>query len=51
MITPLPKTAMNKLRAFYEQYKAYIRVDLIFYVVMVSILVISVIIISWVRRH
>jgi hypothetical protein len=40
---------MNKLRAFYEQYKAYIRVDLIFYVVMVSILIISVIVISWLR--
>jgi competence protein ComGC len=42
---------MNKLREFYEQYKAYIRVDLIFYVFMVSVLVLAVIIISLVRRH
>jgi hypothetical protein len=42
---------MNKLREFYEQYKAYIRVDLIFYVFMVSVLVLAVIIISWVRGH
>jgi hypothetical protein len=40
---------MNKLREFYEQYKAYIRVDLIFYVFMVTVLVLAVIIISWVR--
>jgi hypothetical protein len=40
---------MNKLREFYEQYKAYIRVDLVFYVFMVTVLVLAVIIISWVR--
>jgi maltodextrin utilization protein YvdJ len=41
---------MKKLIEFYKEYKAYIRVDLIMYVVMIVLLLGAVVVISLLKR-